>query len=219
MFFGKSICDRALRLVRFFFQVLFPQVFLFLLTQRTILCQTIFVYQTSPWDLRRFLTERYRNWISRCSDVSLSWCRYFQYLDFLAVAPTTNFVRKRVKTRFPTLFRATKNCVVICRASFFYEMSYSFRSTVFVPMEFWNIFRPKLNKTVTWVVTIYIVCGKFFRRMFIIPLLGLASSFLQQRNCSKSPRFSNQNIPELAPSKKRVSIFFTRLLHRPGPLT
>jgi len=32
------------------------------------------------------------------------------------------------------------------------EFIYSFRSTVFVPMEFQNISRPKLNKTVTWVV-------------------------------------------------------------------
>jgi hypothetical protein len=35
-----------------------------------------------------------------------------------------------------TLFRATKNCVVICSASLLYEMGYPFRSTVFVPMEF-----------------------------------------------------------------------------------
>jgi hypothetical protein len=33
--------------------------------------------------------------------------------------------------------------------SLFREMSYSFRSTVFVPMEFWNISCPKLNKAVT----------------------------------------------------------------------
>jgi len=39
---------------------------------------------------------------------------YFLYLGVLTVAPTTNFARKRVKTRYLTLFRATKNCVVIC---------------------------------------------------------------------------------------------------------
>jgi len=38
---------------------------------------------------------------------------YFLYLGFLTVAQTTNFARKRVKTRYLTLFRATKNCVVI----------------------------------------------------------------------------------------------------------
>jgi len=47
-----------------------------------------------------------------------------------------NFAQKRVKPWYLTLFRATKNSVVICRASLLYEMSYSFRSTVFVPMEF-----------------------------------------------------------------------------------
>jgi len=69
-------------------------------------------------------------------DVSPSCCRYFLYLGFLTGAPTTNFARKRVKTRYLTLFRATKNTVVICGASLLYEMSYSFRSTVFVPVEF-----------------------------------------------------------------------------------
>jgi len=49
----------------------------------------------------------------------------------------------------PLLFRATKNCVVICRASLLYEMGYPFRITLFVPMEFSNIFRRKLNETVT----------------------------------------------------------------------
>jgi len=56
--------------------------------------------------------------------------------SILTGAPATNFARKRVKTRYLTLFRATKNCVVICSASLFYEMGYPFRSTVFVPMEF-----------------------------------------------------------------------------------
>jgi len=55
---------------------------------------------------------------------------------FLTLAPTTNFARNRLKTRYLTLFRGTKNCVVICRASLLYEMGYPFRSTVFVPMEF-----------------------------------------------------------------------------------
>jgi len=46
-----------------------------------------------------------------------------------------------------------KNSVVICTASLLYEMGYyPFRSTVFVPMEFKNIFRPNLNHAVTWVV-------------------------------------------------------------------
>ena len=44
------------------------------------------------------------------------------------------------------LFRATKNCVVICRASLLYEMGYPIRSTVIVPMEFCNIFRPNLSR-------------------------------------------------------------------------
>jgi len=93
------------------------------------------------WKLRErtplhFLTERYRNWISRYLDVSPLWCRHFQYLGFLKGAPTTNFARKRVKTRYLTLFRTTRNSVVICRVSLLYEMSYSFHSTVLVPTEF-----------------------------------------------------------------------------------
>ena len=74
-----------------------------------------------------------------------SWCRHFQYLGFLTGAPTTNFARKRVKPRYLTLFRATKKCVVIRRAGLLYEMGYPFRSTVIVPMQFLNIFRPKLR--------------------------------------------------------------------------
>ena len=102
--------------------------------------------------LRHILTERYRNWISWYLDVSPSWCRHIQSLGFLTGAPATKFALKRVITRYLTLFRATKNCVVICRASLLYEMGYPFRSTVFVPMEFGNIFRPKLNEAVTWFV-------------------------------------------------------------------
>ena len=68
------------------------------------------------------VTERYRKWISWYLDVSPSWCRHFQCLGFLTGAPTTNLAWKRVKTRYLTLFRATKNCVVICRASLLYEM-------------------------------------------------------------------------------------------------
>jgi len=92
--------------------------------------------------LRHFLTERYRNWISWYLDVFPSWCRHFQYLGFLTGAPTTNFARKRVKPRYLTRFRATKNCVVICRASLLYEMGYPFRSALFVPMEFRTFFAP-----------------------------------------------------------------------------
>jgi len=88
------------------------------------------------WTLRHFLTERYGNWISWYMYVSPSWCRHFQYLGLLTGAPTTNFARKRVKTRYLTLFCATKNCVVICRARLLYEMGYPFRSALFVPMEF-----------------------------------------------------------------------------------
>jgi len=76
--------------------------------------------------LRYFLTERYWNWISWYLDVFPSWCRHFRYLGFLTCAPTTNFAPKRVKTRYLTLFRATKNCVVICRASLLYEMGHPF---------------------------------------------------------------------------------------------
>ena len=45
-------------------------------------------------------------------------------------APAKNFALKRVKIRYLTLFRATKNCVVICRASLVYVMGYPFRSAV-----------------------------------------------------------------------------------------
>jgi len=47
-----------------------------------------------------------------------------------------DFARKRVKTQYLTLFRVTKNSVVICRASLLYEMGYPFRSTLFVPIDF-----------------------------------------------------------------------------------
>jgi len=57
-------------------------------------------------------------------------------LGFLTGAPTMKFAWKRVKTQCLTLFRATKICVVICETSLLYEMSYSFRSEIFVPMEF-----------------------------------------------------------------------------------
>jgi len=60
----------------------------------------------------------------------------FDCVEGATVALTTKFARKRVKTRYLTLFRATKNCVAICRESLLYEMGYPFRSTVFVPMEF-----------------------------------------------------------------------------------
>jgi len=46
----------------------------------------------------------------------------FLYLDFLTGALPTNFARKRVKTRYLILFRAMKNCVIICRANLLYEM-------------------------------------------------------------------------------------------------
>jgi len=47
--------------------------------------------------LRHFLTERYWNWISWNLHVSPSWCRHFQYFDFLLGAPVTIFALKRVK--------------------------------------------------------------------------------------------------------------------------
>jgi len=53
----------------------------------------------------------------------ISVVRYFQYLGFLSYY-ATNFARKRVKTRYLTLFRATNHCVVICRASLLCEMGY-----------------------------------------------------------------------------------------------
>ena len=92
--------------------------------------------------VRQFLTERYRNWISLYLDVSPSWSRHFQYFGFLTVAPATNFARKRVKTRYLTLFRATKNCVVICSASLLYEMGYAFRSQYLYLWNFRTFFAP-----------------------------------------------------------------------------
>jgi len=53
------------------------------------------------------------------------------------------------EARYLTLFRATKNSVVIYRASLLYELGYPFRSTLFVPKDFENIFRPNLNEAVT----------------------------------------------------------------------
>jgi len=106
-----------------------------LLAERTCV-KNQFQYRSLRKGLRHLLTERYRNWISWYLDVSSSWCWHFQYLGFLTGAPVTNFALKSVKTRYLTLFRATKNSVVICRESLFYEMGYPFRSTVFVPMEF-----------------------------------------------------------------------------------
>ena len=63
----------------------------------------------------------------------------------LTGAPATKFALKRVKTRYLTLFRATKNCVVICIASLLYEMGYPFRSAFFVPMEFFQIERMRFR--------------------------------------------------------------------------
>jgi len=86
--------------------------------------------------VRPILTENTENWISRYLDVSPSWCRHFQYLGFLTGAPTKNFGTSVDFKRVLTLLHATKNSVVICRASLLYEMSYSFRSTLFVHTDF-----------------------------------------------------------------------------------
>jgi len=53
----------------------------------------------------------------------------------------------------PTWVPLVPNCPPkkIYRASLFYEMGYQFRSTVFVPMEFYDIFCPKLIEAVTWI--------------------------------------------------------------------
>jgi len=61
--------------------------------------------------------------------------------------PTSNFGISRSRYQVLTLFRATKNSVVICTASLLYEMSYSFCSTLFVPriQILWAFFRPNLN--------------------------------------------------------------------------
>ena len=43
---------------------------------------TTVVTNSQDWTLRHFLTERYRNWISRCLDVSPSWFRHLEYLGY-----------------------------------------------------------------------------------------------------------------------------------------
>jgi len=90
--------------------------------------------------LRHFLTERYRNCIFWYLDVFPLWCQHFQYLGCHTGALKTNFARKRVKPRYLTLFRTTKNCVVICRASLLYEMGCPFHSALLVPMELRTFF-------------------------------------------------------------------------------
>jgi len=54
---------------------------------------------------------------------------------------TTDFGISGMRYRGLTLFRETKNSVVICRASLLYEMGHPFRSTLFVPIKFHNSFR------------------------------------------------------------------------------
>ena len=121
---------------------------------------------------------------------------------------------------FDPLPRNEKLCGKICRTSLLYEMSYSFRSTVFVPMEFWNISCPKLIKAVTWVVqccaptcatthyvamnktdTIYMLCRRIFsthaHNTTCRPglFLSAAAKFLERAE------IFNKNFPELAPQK------------------
>jgi len=93
-----------------------------LICQVPVPSQPLNIFALSGRAARHFLTNRYRNWISWYLDASPSWCQYFQNLGFLTGALATKFALKRVKTRYLTLFRATKNCVVICRVSLLYEM-------------------------------------------------------------------------------------------------
>ena len=142
---------------------------------------------TSVCLVRHFLTEQYNNWFCRYLVVSPSGCRHFQWLGFLMGAPTTNFARKRIKTRYLTLFRSTKNSVVICRASLLYEMSESFRSTLFVPTDFRDIFPPNLRwgwvflermqilsaiQFTTYVIEIFVVETKQFVGSILIVILA-----------------------------------------------
>ena len=71
-------------------------------------------------------------------DISSNWAFSYRRSESL----TTNFARKRVQTPYLSLFRAINNSVVICKASLLYELGYPFRSTLFVPTDFQNIFRP-----------------------------------------------------------------------------
>jgi len=61
------------------------------------------------------------------------------------------------------------------------------------------------------------ICGKVFAIIFHVTPPGLASSFLVDRNFSKGASFPTI-FSGVGPSKNCVSIFFTRLLHRPRPL-
>jgi hypothetical protein len=94
--------------------------------------------------LRPILTENTENWISRYLVVSPSWCRHFGCLGFLTGASTTNFGISVDFERVLTLFSATKNSAVICRARLLYEISHSFRSTIFLQQIF-RTFSPQLK--------------------------------------------------------------------------
>jgi len=113
---------------------------------RTLLLLRMIYNTKRSWDkqsesVKPILTELYRNWISSDLDVFPPWCRHFQFLGFLSGTLTTDFCTSRSKCRDLTLFRATKNSVVICWASFLYEFGNQFRSTWFVHTIFPNCFR------------------------------------------------------------------------------
>ena len=64
----------------------------------------------------------------------------------------------------------------------------------------------------------YMVCRRLFSNLFHILPPGLASSFPLDRNLSKGASFSNI-FSWSQPLKKLCQNIFTRLLHRPGPLS
>ena len=144
--------------------------------------------QKSAWrvqglPIRHFLTERYRNWISWYLDVSPSWCRHFQYLGFLTGAPTTNFARKRVKTRSQVQGGSHLSCESISV----------------------TVVRRPVRQCImlTWTRLIQSIwfAGEIFSTHVHNTPPGLASSFPLDRNFSKGGMFSNKNFPEVAPQK------------------
>jgi len=65
---------------------------------------------------------------------------------------------------------------------------------------------------------LYGLRNKFFWRIFIYPLPTWPLHF-RKSGISRKGRGFRTKISGGGPSKKRVSMFFTRLLHHPGPLT
>jgi len=113
-------------------------------------------------------------------------------------------LRRRASKPDMTLFHATKNSAVICRASLLYEMSESFRSTLSVPKDFWNTSPPNLRWGWVFLKRTQILSGIQFTthviEIFVVETKRFVSSTLnvilmRQTCCQRSSRAAESKRP------------------------